>query len=84
MSEVKETSVIGGILKKSYAAVFHENWPVWLGGGSHRDHECSDLCLGKALGGSWAAFETGRTGFFISSGFMIRRRFLPLFPPTPS
>lgn len=32
MSESNGTSVTGGILKKAYAAVFYENWPVWLGG----------------------------------------------------
>jgi uncharacterized protein len=32
MSDNTESSVTGGILKRAYAAVFHENWPVWLGG----------------------------------------------------
>ena len=32
MTEEKETSIVGGILKRSYAALFYENWPVWLGG----------------------------------------------------
>jgi len=32
MSESNGTSVTGGILKRAYAAVFYENWPVWLGG----------------------------------------------------
>ena len=32
MSENTESSVTGGILKRAYAAVFYENWPVWLGG----------------------------------------------------
>ena len=32
MSDTKETSVMGGILKDAYATVFYNNWPVWLGG----------------------------------------------------
>ena len=32
MSENSETTVMGGILKRAYGAVFYENWPVWLGG----------------------------------------------------
>ena len=32
MTEEKETSVMGSILKRSYTTVFYENWPVWLGG----------------------------------------------------
>ena len=32
MTEEKETSVMGGILKRSYTVVFYENWPIWLGG----------------------------------------------------
>jgi len=32
MTESSGTSVTGGILRRAYAAVFYENWPVWLGG----------------------------------------------------
>jgi uncharacterized membrane protein YedE/YeeE len=32
MSDNTETSVMGGILKRAYATVFYENWPLWLGG----------------------------------------------------
>ena len=32
MGDSTETSVMGGILKRTYAAVFFESWPVWLGG----------------------------------------------------
>jgi uncharacterized membrane protein YedE/YeeE len=32
MSIEKESSVMGGILKRAYSNVFYENWPVWLGG----------------------------------------------------
>ena len=32
MGDNTETSVMGGILKRTYAAIFYESWPVWLGG----------------------------------------------------
>ncbi|MBW1819915.1 MAG: YeeE/YedE family protein [Deltaproteobacteria bacterium] len=32
MSNENGTTVMGGILKRSYSSVFYENWPAWLGG----------------------------------------------------
>jgi uncharacterized protein len=32
MTENNGNSVTGGILKRAYATVFYENWPVWLAG----------------------------------------------------
>lgn len=32
MSDKQNESVLGGILTRGYAAIFHENWPIWLGG----------------------------------------------------
>jgi len=32
MNENRGSSVLGGILKRGYAAVFYENWPIWFGG----------------------------------------------------
>ncbi|MBW2103892.1 MAG: YeeE/YedE family protein [Deltaproteobacteria bacterium] len=32
MNEERNSSVLGGILRRGYAAVFEENWPIWLGG----------------------------------------------------
>ncbi|MEJ2589607.1 MAG: YeeE/YedE thiosulfate transporter family protein, partial [Deltaproteobacteria bacterium] len=32
MSDKQNESVLGGILKRGYAAIFYDNWPIWFGG----------------------------------------------------
>ncbi|MDZ7700208.1 MAG: hypothetical protein U5R49_25870 [Deltaproteobacteria bacterium] len=32
MNDKQKESVLGGILKRGYIAIFHDNWPIWVGG----------------------------------------------------
>ena len=71
MTEEKETSVMGGILKRSYAAVFYENWPIWLGGILIGLMSVLTFAWARPLGRGGGTKELGRLVF--SSGGTLQQ-----------